>query len=602
MRKIVALIASRPDSAIACVLALVWLASILMTNPAGNFPLNDDWSYGRTVKILLEEHRLSLDGWGAPTFAFQALYGALFCLPFGFSFTALRISTLVLGCAGVIAFYCLLRLIGSRKDWAICGSIALMFNPVYFVNAFTFMTDVPSTALTIISSFYFLRSLRFGSTQDKIIGFVLLCCATLTRQITPPVALAYGLVMLLRDGMSWRNLFRAAWPLFGVIALLAGYNELIAALGPQAELNDTKQKEITFTLARLGYSGYAAFVASNTFTTFVYLCLFTLPLTVLLLPLALNAGGVERIFRSRLSFYLSLAVGIAGCFALAVIVRNFYWSGNSLNASLTLGSCEISDCALADAMPEFSIRALLFRSQDYVLALSVAVALCFGIAAATQATKMLSRANSFQVQVAVFSLLAAVGVCGPFMLFRMFDRYILPAVPFALCFVVAVAQILVIRQSAAAPASVGSRRVFRVLAALFLAANAALAVAGTHDYLAWNRARWQATYDLVEKQGIPPKSIDGGFAMTGWYLFAGDESMKRRWQSANRTANPFPRSAFARYDAPFLIGFASSERSRTDCEKFEAASYPVATWTMSQDLRIGVFERYTSTTKPPTCR
>ena len=41
----------------------------------------------------------------------------------------------------------------------------------------------------------------------------------------------------------------------------------------------------------------------------------------------------------------------------------------------------------------------------------------------------------------------------------------------------------------------------------------------THDYLAWNRARWQALHDLTVEENIPTTHIDGGFEFGGWYNF-----------------------------------------------------------------------------------
>jgi hypothetical protein len=38
------------------------------------------------------------------TRVFQIVWGALFCFPFGFSYTALRISTLTLGLVGVTGY------------------------------------------------------------------------------------------------------------------------------------------------------------------------------------------------------------------------------------------------------------------------------------------------------------------------------------------------------------------------------------------------------------------------------------------------------------------------------------------------------------------
>jgi hypothetical protein len=66
-------------------LGLIWIYMILLANPIGNFPLNDDWAYAYTVQHLLQHGELRffrLDGY----YLFgQVLWGTLFCLPFGFS-------------------------------------------------------------------------------------------------------------------------------------------------------------------------------------------------------------------------------------------------------------------------------------------------------------------------------------------------------------------------------------------------------------------------------------------------------------------------------------------------------------------------------------
>ena len=68
----------------------VWLFMVLLANPVGEFPLNDDWSYSRAVQNLIEHGRLELTGFTSMPLIAQVFWGALFCLPFGFSFTALR--------------------------------------------------------------------------------------------------------------------------------------------------------------------------------------------------------------------------------------------------------------------------------------------------------------------------------------------------------------------------------------------------------------------------------------------------------------------------------------------------------------------------------
>jgi hypothetical protein len=72
----------------------VWLLMVLLVNPAGELLLNDDWSSSRTVPSLVEHGRLECTGFTSRPLIAQVLWSALFCLPFGFSSTALRVSTL----------------------------------------------------------------------------------------------------------------------------------------------------------------------------------------------------------------------------------------------------------------------------------------------------------------------------------------------------------------------------------------------------------------------------------------------------------------------------------------------------------------------------
>ena len=77
------------------VFAGLWLAVIVVVDPRGEFPLNDDWAYAWSVKTLLQEGRFQLSDWGAVNLLPQTLWGWLFSVPGGFSFTALRVSTLI---------------------------------------------------------------------------------------------------------------------------------------------------------------------------------------------------------------------------------------------------------------------------------------------------------------------------------------------------------------------------------------------------------------------------------------------------------------------------------------------------------------------------
>jgi hypothetical protein len=84
-----------------------------------------------------------------------------------------------------------------------------------------------------------------------------------------------------------------------------------------------------------------------------------------------------------------------------------------------------------------------------------------------------------------------------------FDRYLLVIVPFAIAVTVRLWP----------TPRVG------VLPTVLLLLLAWYAVAGTHDYLAWNRAR-QRGLDALLADGVPPTQIDGGVEFNGWHLAA----------------------------------------------------------------------------------
>jgi hypothetical protein len=56
------------------------------------------------------------------------------------------------------------------------------------------------------------------------------------------------------------------------------------------------------------------------------------------------------------------------------------------------------------------------------------------------------------------------------------------------------------------------------LYSIMILAVSIFSVFGTHDYLAWNRARWQALNYLTEDLKISPHKIDGGYEFNGWYI------------------------------------------------------------------------------------
>jgi hypothetical protein len=61
-------------------------------------------------------------------------------------------------------------------------------------------------------------------------------------------------------------------------------------------------------------------------------------------------------------------------------------------------------------------------------------------------------------------------------------------------------------------------------------------IGATHDYLSWNRVRWQALHNLMQENQISPNHINGGFEFNGWYLYDSKYKYKpeKTWQWFDR--------------------------------------------------------------------
>tara|TARA_B100000315_G_scaffold95329_1_gene87549 strand:- start:1139 stop:2260 length:1122 start_codon:yes stop_codon:yes gene_type:complete len=103
-----------------------------------------------------------------------------------------------------------------------------------------------------------------------------------------------------------------------------------------------------------------------------------------------------------------------------------------------------------------------------------------------------------------------------------FDRYFLPLIPL-LC--AAIAPLI-------GHAGLSQRYLTILVAMLSFVILAVFSIAGTRDYLTWNKIRWKALRSLVVENRIEPSKIDGGFEFNGWYLYRADyrvEESKSWW-------------------------------------------------------------------------
>src|SRR5688572_29769017 len=113
-------------------LLLVYLVCELFVRPGGEFPLNDDWSYTKSVLILQQHGKIDIGDWPAMSLFTHIIWGYCFTGVFGFSFFVLRLSTMLSAMVGICLLGGLLKELSGSRVAALLGALTLLFNPFFF--------------------------------------------------------------------------------------------------------------------------------------------------------------------------------------------------------------------------------------------------------------------------------------------------------------------------------------------------------------------------------------------------------------------------------------------------------------------------------------
>ena len=502
------------------ILSVTWGCAVALAHPAGNFPLNDDWSYALAVRRLLEQGTFQPTGWTSMPLLSHVLWGALFCLPFGFSFNALRASTLSASLAGVLGVYLTAKALRQPRWVALVAAFTLGFNPIYFALSHTFMTDVPFTALTVLAVLCAVKSTEFGSGRSWWRGAALASLATLSRHVGVLLTPAFVVAAPAERPSNARWAHRAAIILApGLGALLAYAAVFGSSLDPRAWY-----LPVRVHLGQLARNPLAPMWNAVVLT--LYLGLFTSPVS-----LARREAGLEprpaALLKGRgRPFRIALWSGAVATIALLATGRLIpvAQNGNVLVAQ-GIGPLTLRDMHILGLPHVTPLPTLLWAVVTALAAFFGLVMLQRVVCAArgtTQSDSALAPGGlQRKTKAALVAAAAALGV--PFLLLGGFDRYLLPLVPLAMLLMLGEPEEQWNELEKRRP-SLGS-----ILAVGLLAV---FSVASTHDYLSWNRARWQALSELTSARSVSARQIDGGFEFNGLSLYSQDyvrEESKSWW-------------------------------------------------------------------------
>jgi hypothetical protein len=457
--------------------------------------INDDWSYIKTVELLAQTGHIVYNGWATAMLGWQLYLGALFVKMFGFSFTIVRTSMLLVAMATAYLTQRTMVLAGIR-DWnAAVGTLVLVTSPLFLPLAFSFMTDVTGLFCIVLCLYACLRALQ--AETDRA-AFAWICFAAVSNAIGGTARqIAWLGVLVMVPSTLWLLRRRPRFLLAGSLLYFACVTFVFVSmhwfhLQPYSVPESLVRERITF--------GSLTKLSNNLLRAALDIPLFLLPILLLFLP-AFPRGN------RRATVFLAFASTVGVLFALAQIHRHrlMYWLAPFVGNYVTIYGL-LDDVSLHGQRPivlNFGVR-LLVTTLLFASLLSFFALLFTRFRKPSSSSDIPAQISWYQLGVLIVPFtMAYIALLLPrAAVNQLFDRYLLPLL------MLSILVILRFYQEQVHP-------LIPAAALVPIAAFAAFAIAGTHDSFALFRARLAVVNEL-RSAGVPPTAIDGGFEYNGW--------------------------------------------------------------------------------------
>lgn len=458
---------------------LLFAVLILLLDPLRDIPIDDDWMYRWSVDGLIAHGRLLAHDLASPSLVFHAVWGWLFSLPAGASYSALRLSTLALAAVPL----CLTAESSPRRAWLGPG-VWLALNPVFLLLAFTFMTDVPYLCWATLAVWLYVKGIDKDSGPLLLAASAAAGLAFLVRQVGLAIPLCAAAFMLL--GPKRLRPSRLLFLLPAILAAAGYYAWFYGVHGPNWAHYYYSLK-IAPRLLDLG--PYLLETLRRIFASALYLGLFTAPYSLRLL-----AGGGLALLKDRKAL---ACLGALLVFFMAEGALPYFTGGGVISAA------GVGRAYLGDALPGLLKPHGPWGGPVFLGLLTALAALSLSVwCARWRDLYKVSKEDPFVSLLVLAGLAQVLGML--FFFDAFFDRYLLPLLPGALLAASATAE----------PQGFKSRAWPALVAALL----AAWSVAGVWDHLSFSEAKWEAGRAAVAA-GVPAENIANGYEWDAVYSY-----------------------------------------------------------------------------------
>jgi len=149
----------------------------LISRPTVEMGISDDTPYVLMARHLAATGHIAYNAWATAMLGWQLYIGAAFIKLFGFSFTAVRMSTLLVSLATVILVQRIFVRAGITERNAVLATLTLVLSPLYLLLSVTYMSDIFGLFATVICLYGCLRAL-YAATPNATILWLCFAVAT----------------------------------------------------------------------------------------------------------------------------------------------------------------------------------------------------------------------------------------------------------------------------------------------------------------------------------------------------------------------------------------------------------------------------------------
>ncbi len=496
-------------------LVAFYLLVVSVVSLAGNFPLNDDWTYGLGVQYFAGQGMVYLPGACAAGLV-HVLWGALFCKCFGFSYEILRCASVLMSLWGSLCLLSALRCLGLRTTSALVLTLVYAVNPLMLNITFSFMSDTTALALSAAFLAAYLYAIKKRSCFWFCMASLALALAITVRQsalFLSPMLLIW--LFMGSQSRMYQRLLSFAGGIFLVVAAFKAGEVWLAqnrALAPAmvSACAYTTALHLDFLKLCLAHplEESLAIVAACG-QVLCYAALFVIPLW---------PGLFSVFWRRRISWLrnvgwsLGTALGLTGLSAGLTVFRDHRLMPFSENIWRVTSVGALGLMGIANSPPSIRQKRVLtaLSYAGMLLLLKVGIDFVVLIGAILRRGKLSCRGMSLLA--CSLGLLSTAAFCTLETLVRSSDRY----------YLLLLAPMLL---SIAALQKYWRFKINTAVALVLLTLYAGYSIFATQDYLSSNRARWNALHKL-EAQGVAWNSIDGGAeynVLKNWRIYGSQD-------------------------------------------------------------------------------